>query len=815
MKIAIISIIVVLLMGGVGEGATTCYVSPGGSNTSPYDTWAKAANLPSTAVTYLNGRSSSGHTLLIGPGSYSESDTAFTLTDGDTTNIMIRGVSAAGVTAACNASNCLTYPATRNEVSITAVNDGVYVFGINGCDVRYLTFAGGIGAARAVLNITNSTGFIADYIWATDIAGMFISIGGSTTYAISHGMWRGTTKDPAMQLTGTAAGNLNYTIATSGDSNDIPTRMFVANSSGINNINNCVFLGGTTKGIDEVNASGTTNVNNTTIGTWGGTVAPIQRSAGTIVATSCRIIPSYYTGATLGAGVTDGGGNIVTGNTGLTSWPRAAYISLNVDDPNNASYVTRVGAVFAAKGVKGTWFYNPVLYSDYTADTLTAIATGGFDVAFHGRTHSNMAATGTVWTVSKGAETITLSRSGAGSITYSGGGGVSNILSRTLASIRAELVSDGVTVTNSDQYTAGEVNANLLGQSLAESADGNIQLLLDATAATGFYKDEIVDGYAEMGTLFTTWDNRSFATPYGTTAANVKTVAKSIGLWEVRRNTAAGADNALRAFDLYDAAYIPIKYFITSNATADEATTKNNTRALCEWMLQQGCWMHLLAHNDAGAQVEATPEQWGWIIDTIKEYPQITIGSDAEILAIIRSSGTWNDSGTGADATADDGVWSRTWNDASNYALLSTSDLINAGTNTPLASHGSELTDYAGNPVADDTAVYSRWIGGVQKDNVDIGAYNYVSDPLAISFNGTTSLYTVTGGYFNTSSPYVWTAPSGTTKSESGDQKQNCDLTLNKRIPNNQSITVTDGVGTAKSQTLPMTYGGGNRVMIW
>lgn len=42
--------LMVLLLAGAGFGATY-YVSPSGSNTAPYDTWAKAALLPSTVIT--------------------------------------------------------------------------------------------------------------------------------------------------------------------------------------------------------------------------------------------------------------------------------------------------------------------------------------------------------------------------------------------------------------------------------------------------------------------------------------------------------------------------------------------------------------------------------------------------------------------------------------------------------------------------------------------------------------------------------------------------------------------------------------------
>ncbi|MFA5753595.1 MAG: hypothetical protein WC910_11055, partial [Bacteroidales bacterium] len=50
----------------------TYHVSPLGSNTSPYDTWEKAANLPSTAVSAGNG-AAGPHTVKIYPGEYTDS----------------------------------------------------------------------------------------------------------------------------------------------------------------------------------------------------------------------------------------------------------------------------------------------------------------------------------------------------------------------------------------------------------------------------------------------------------------------------------------------------------------------------------------------------------------------------------------------------------------------------------------------------------------------------------------------------------------------------------------------------------------------
>src|SRR5665648_684312 len=54
---------------------STYYVSPSGSNTSPYDTWAKAANLATTAIVAGNTNvgGSGPHTMYIAPGTYNDS----------------------------------------------------------------------------------------------------------------------------------------------------------------------------------------------------------------------------------------------------------------------------------------------------------------------------------------------------------------------------------------------------------------------------------------------------------------------------------------------------------------------------------------------------------------------------------------------------------------------------------------------------------------------------------------------------------------------------------------------------------------------
>ena len=52
-----------------GASAATYYVSPSGSNTAPYDTWAKAASLPHVVVSAASGVAGP-HTILIASGIY-------------------------------------------------------------------------------------------------------------------------------------------------------------------------------------------------------------------------------------------------------------------------------------------------------------------------------------------------------------------------------------------------------------------------------------------------------------------------------------------------------------------------------------------------------------------------------------------------------------------------------------------------------------------------------------------------------------------------------------------------------------------------
>jgi hypothetical protein len=109
MKKLILSILFVLLWTGVSWGSTY-YVSASGTNAANYETWAKAANIPSTAVTAGNTDvgGDGPHVMYIGPGTYTST---ILLNDADWDSGSFYGVSAAGVAAGCVGSACQAYPA--------------------------------------------------------------------------------------------------------------------------------------------------------------------------------------------------------------------------------------------------------------------------------------------------------------------------------------------------------------------------------------------------------------------------------------------------------------------------------------------------------------------------------------------------------------------------------------------------------------------------------------------------------------------------------------------------------------------------------
>lgn len=108
--------------------------------------------------------------------------------------------------------------------------------------------------------------------------------------------------------------------------------------------------------------------------------------------------------------------------------------------------------------------------------------------------------------------------------------------------------------------------------------------------------------------------------------------------------------------------------------------------------------------------------------------------------------------------------------------------------------------------------MFSRWIGGVEKSTVDIGAYQYPSDALTITADG------AKGGYFNAAHPYAWAlpdSPAGYSILASGDQDRQFSLTMTGLNKGRIKVRLTDGVGSQLDSTIPIGVSGGSGGFRW
>jgi hypothetical protein len=440
----------------------------------------------------------------------------------------------------------------------------------------------------------------------------------------------------------------------------------------------------------------------------------------------------------------------------------------------------------------------------------------GAEIGLHSYSHSDLSlANGTkIWDVTKAAETITIDRT-AGTITLSGGGSVSSFKSKTLAAIKTELEGLGATVTGSAYYTAGQavvgtIGETALGEVIASGSAVNvINLLVDATGATGYYKSEVADALTLLQAVTGT-TIKSFAAPFGGTNANLQQAVRTVSsgqLTSARNVAITGGTISMYLFNLYrydTGCVLNTTVKTDSGMGSTTLNIKANINSLCSWSAEMGVNMAILAHNTS----EMSVTEWGTILDQASLWTgKVQIGAQGTLIADIISNGT--DAGSG--------YTTRAWTDVANYMINSTSPCIGTGSNTPLTGTAS-VTDYAGAAVTDvDGNVLDYWVGGSQSTSVPIGAYLPTLDALTLNIGSTDCALWAKGGRASTGSNgyCTWTLPTGVTAASYTDSyRRKINLTLSKWIPTNQSFTVVDGATTSMTNIRPMTQGGAIRMTI-
>jgi hypothetical protein len=669
-KLPIIFIVLLFALPGL---AATYYVSPTGSNTSPYDTWAKAANLPSTALTA--GNSDTGgdgpHIMYVAPGTYSGQ---MNIADNDWAAATIIGTAAHGSIA----------PADKGQVIISHTAEALIVASaVTGLTVNSLSMTG-TTSGRAVEVAGANTTLNGIYIYDVTATGLLIN--GASGVAVNRSHISGATAY-GIQLNGAGANaTINYTLIGASANNKAPTAGIYV-GAGTAAINNCDVVGTT---INSIYSAGTTTVRNTRIGSPSKVNVHAVKKDGGVLNLYNNLISAGWGTSTAGyaiSGTPDvSEGNIIGSNTSITSYPRRGYIVPTVDDWANYAQWQLLQAQLDARGLKGTFAVEGMYFAANSA-ALNAIISAGHSIGIHGWTGARVDTTGNVFSITKAGATINVDRA-ADTITIDPGGTVTGFKAKTIGAIRTELTALGCTLgaTAISVYAHGESMADSGG---AQASPYTPQVLIDTTAATGFFKDELADSKAAAEAVLTGYTIKEFHGPGGGWSANAAIAARAAGYLNFRQSIIS--DTYLTSIDVYN----KLSYISTTPYLADDASdanTRARTRALCEAICEHGYIYYLVSHNTD----EATSEQLGIILDTIAEYPCVKIANGDTAIAEIRAA-PW--------ATADSITYTRTWSAITeDRRPKSGSPAINAGVDVGLT------TDADGKPIV-----------GLP----DIGAYEY------------------------------------------------------------------------------------------
>lgn len=691
------------------------YVSTTGSNTAPYDTWAKAATGINTILSLALAGS---NTIYVAPGTYTAAGDGIYLTEAKHSNLTITG--ALGVSAG-DASESV-----RDTVifwSDPANNrNGLYDDGdADTVTVKNLTIKCSTNSKYGILTAGTADGltFRNVRVWgATGKSGQLIELAGATNWLFDRCLFINNDNN-MFHTTGASSGTVQYTLSQPDGGDFLPGSdglWYFQHSSGTVNMYNSVL------NAVRLNGAGTLNVVNCLLigGDAQGAAYTVTRSAGTLNYSYNYISPipldqTLY----VSAGATDGGGNILGGSPKITSPERHGYVVLSVDDARSTSlaYLASLGALLTPYSFEATWFVDRGQYyptSGISESDITSVLSGGtWEIGSHGHSHTK------------------LDRSNAGTITRAGGGTIrykndfatttfsvdvdnddvadlTYVYDATKSVVDLEAWLDANDVQTWSWSNGGDstIKQETLLTSLSDVAawtSTGTALALDKTSGAGadctaggcarFYKDEVYDTKAwlegflggetdpQTGIAYVT---NSFATAFTVSTTDVSAATRTTGYLGNRGN-AGSALVTLASKDLYN----HYTYELASLVSSDAAVTRKNIENLMLSASTYGYVIFLLAHTEAECST-TTVAHWPTVLAVLNEWSQaghITVDSMQQVMAEVRAS-PWS-------YAAATGITSKTYDiDEGDYVLLGGSPLLHVGTSSLTLT-----TDYGGNSV--------------------------------------------------------------------------------------------------------------------
>jgi hypothetical protein len=635
------------------------------------------------AVDYIrtNGDGSSTNTITVCAGTFSNANDYFLLNNATLSNLVVVGAGMdTTIIAPTNASVVVSTTGVGLTMSnLTLVAPGAKIAVDKGADAGVYSFSN--------VHFKSSD---------THTSHLVYLAGDETNISKCKLTYRYTTGNVyPLYSAGDGSGTISYSIiqaqsGSSAASAKVTSNVSYINATGTTNLYNNLILDSASHGLQFGAATGTANVANNIImaGIANSAVYPILRQGGTVnvdgnVLMSNPWNPTYFISGTVNDGVTKA--NVKTNpNLYFLTYGRKGFIIPCVDDSTGLAYTQAIETKLAAKGYKGNFFIEQAGWNTANnAALVTMVGNGTIEVGSHSWSHSDLSlADGTaIWTLADC--TVTYDRTGTGTLTVAGHDARANMLTTTLANIRAALVTDGCTVTDGTYATesaAGKTLSTSLGEVIKTAAalSTELGLLIDATAATGLFKTEIVDSKTWLASIIGAGNVNTFGYPYNKLSADSRTASIAAGYEQARAgSTTYGDVDIITWVDRFDVFAISLSSLIKGDGT--EAVVRANTRTLANAVAQSGAVVAALAHST----VEFSYDQWDWFLDELSKFGNnINVTNMAGLGAALTAGWTDNLNGT----------YSKTAS-YSDYHIRPNSGARNAGTDVSLTS------DYAGNTI--------------------------------------------------------------------------------------------------------------------
>jgi len=691
-------------------------VSLSGSNTSPYDTEAKAANSPRTVIDHIDSAGVGGpHTVYIAAGVYSETSGYMYL---DSSN---------------QAHSFTTIIGAGRGHTIIDPDIGHTILGSNSnsnITIKDLTLRTASTTSQIVYKAdgcSNWTFENVDFVADDNTEKRLIWLLGDET------------KFHNCRIYGTYEDGDEYPLYAEGDSSvKIVNCIFqektgfdkacglILYGSGTNNIYNSIFFDSYSAAITVNN--GTTNIINCVVDGCYRDLSSytILKVGGILNIKNSWVADNPYCNAGIDPSADINSDNIETHINPKWRGLRGGIIIPCIDDTGNLASAEFLETLLSAYGYTGTFFVEVVnVDTQDEKDRLRSlISNGTIEIGLHSYSHSDMTLTDgdKIFDVTKGAETITIDRS-ADTIFLSGGKILTEFKSKSLATIKSELEKLGATVTPTSLYATGaavgKIQSVALGEVIASATATNQINILVTDTTEGLYKSEMVDAKATLeDTIINkyghiidqqtrlTYTVNSWAAPYNTVNDLSRSATIDTGFKLARHSENSYlVDMWYNNIDIYK-----VEALGGSTLTGvDEVSTRSIARKIGLMLARKGGVLVAMGH---GIESDINTDEWEYLIDEWSKIPGLQIMSAQLAADYIKNNCLWADDG--------DGTYSRTLS-YPGFEVNAGSSLINAGTN-PFSDGDGNQTDFNGKPIWNDDAdsCIGPWY-----DGVEIGPYGY------------------------------------------------------------------------------------------